>query len=402
MDKKIIYKEFPMPNFFDISTTKGIDKKQVVMCDGGKYEFIGRSSVNWGVQGYTNLLNFPPNPKNSFSLVQVGETIALWREKEWYASQNIFLLTPKFDCIKDNKLYFQTVINAEMRVYGKDYNSYPTIDKLNNTTISLPIKTDEDNNPIIDDTCEYHKDGFIPDFDFMEEFIQKKIEKETCKKIEECIREMIGDTFLLTEKEQKTLDGKKNKVEKNFIVGEVFGTSKLGKYHNPDNLIVDAHGYEYICASNENNGVNQKMPKVNGDNLSLTPKNIIAWGKQCPMFTYHKDNCVTGQGMYYLNMDGYSTNTCLYIIAALTAACRNKYSYNNCLIGSKLDKELISLPIKTDEDNNPIIDDTCEYHKDGFIPDFDFMESYISGLRKKEYKKMCDDTEDGSIRVSHI
>ena len=87
-----------------------------------------------------------------------------------------------------------------------------------------------------------------------------------------------------------------------FRVSKVFGKTKLGKYHNPNTLEYDENGYPYICASNLNNGINKQLPRVIGDNLTLTPSKIVAWGKQCPMFTYHDEPCVTSQGMYYLDI----------------------------------------------------------------------------------------------------
>lgn len=134
-------KEFLLSDLFDISTTRSVDKNKVEINNDGEYDFIGRTSVNYGIQGHVDKLDYAPNPKNSFSLVQVGETIALWRTNEWYASQNIFLLNPRLDKIKDVFLYFQTVINKKMSIYGKDYNSYPTMTSLKNTMINLPVKT---------------------------------------------------------------------------------------------------------------------------------------------------------------------------------------------------------------------------------------------------------------------
>ena len=86
------WKEYLLSDLFDISTTKSVDKNKININNEGVYDFIGRTSVNYGIQGCVDALDYAPNPKNSFSLVQVGETVALWRANEWYASQNIFLL----------------------------------------------------------------------------------------------------------------------------------------------------------------------------------------------------------------------------------------------------------------------------------------------------------------------
>ena len=298
-------KEYLLNDFFDISTTKSVDKNKIEFKNNAPYDFIGRTSTDWGVQGTVDKLDFAPNPKDSFSLVQVGETVALWREKEWYASQNLFLLKPKVPKIKDTFLYFQAVINKEMSSYGNAYNSYPTMKSLNKTSILLPVKI-----------------TLIPDFESLEILAG-------------------GGT------DMSNID---TSSWKEFKVSEVFGKAKLGKYHNPTDLIENKNGYPYICASNQNNGINSQMPRVNGLNLVLTPAKIIAWGKQCPMFTYHDERCVTSQGMYYLDLTDYSENVALFICSALSKACKGKYSYSNCLIGSVMDEIIIKLPVKESEE----------------------------------------------------
>ena len=135
-------KEFKLGELFEIKTTPSTDKGKLTFNKTAPYDFIGRTSVNYGIQGKVNELSIKPNPANTFSLVQVGETIALYRENEWYASQNIFILTSKSKSVNSCFLYFQAVINAAMKIYGKGYNSYPTLQKLNDTTISLPIDSE--------------------------------------------------------------------------------------------------------------------------------------------------------------------------------------------------------------------------------------------------------------------
>lgn len=144
---------FALTDLFEISTTKGLDKNNILFCNDGKYDFIGRTSLNWGIQGHLEKQNYSPYPKNSFSLVQVGATCVLWREKEWYASQNIFLMIPKDPKIKKSFLYIQGVLNKQLKKYGASYNSYPTLKNLRETTILLPTTTC--GQPDWDFTCKY-------------------------------------------------------------------------------------------------------------------------------------------------------------------------------------------------------------------------------------------------------
>lgn len=131
---------------------------------------------------------------------------------------------------------------------------------------------------------------------------------------------------------------------KTYKAANLFGKSTLAKYHSPDTLIEDSNGYEYICATNKNNGINQSLSIVNGNNLSLTPKKIISWGKQCPNFTYHENECVTCQGVYYIQTNSISKYAAQFLCTIFNNICKNKFNYSNCLIGSKFDNLQIKLP----------------------------------------------------------
>ena len=169
-------------------------------------------------------------------------------------------------------------------------------------------------------------------------------------------------------------------MDKLFKVSEVFGHARLGKYHNPSMLVENESGYPYICASNDNNGISKTMPRVvsrlgtDMKDLTLTPSRIIAWGKQCPKFCYHDEPCVTSQGMYFLDMTDYNEEICLYVCAVLQGTCGTKYNYSNCLIGSRLDKEIISLPVieSPDPDHEYTVDDI----------DWQYMQDRIAELEQ--------------------
>lgn len=154
---------------------------------------------------------------------------------------------------------------------------------------------------------------------------------------------------------------------KKFNVSELFGKSKLGKYHSPESLVESETGYPYICASNQNNGVNQKMSPVSGDDVRPTPQDIISWGKQCPYFTFHEEPCVTGQGMYYIVVPKYIPRRAIrYVITVLQSAVEGKFGYSDCFIGSSMDDLSIKLPSTPDG-----------------APDWAYMESYMANLETK-------------------
>lgn len=186
---------------------------------------------------------------------------------------------------------------------------------------------------------------------------------------------------------------------KEFSVCELFGKSKLGKYHSPESLVESEAGYPYICASNQNNSVNQKMSLVSGDDVRPTPQNIISWGKQCPYFTFHEEPCVTGQGMYYIVVPKYIPRRAIrYVITVLQSAVEGKFGYSDCFIGSSMDDLSIKLPTTPDG-----------------APDWAYMESYMANIETKvaesltllqaakdAEKKKVDTRELGEFRVGEL
>lgn len=172
-----------MGDLFDVRTTQGFDKNKLEFSDDGAFDFIGRSDVNYGIQGKLDKLNAPANPACSFSLIQIGNTMALWRETSWYASQNLFLLMPKCTDMVNNFLYLQGAINKAMsELYGRDYVQYPTLKSLQNDMVYLPIQTDAAGRPVIDPAKTYHLDGFVPDWDYMAAYI-RAVEKLVIKDV---------------------------------------------------------------------------------------------------------------------------------------------------------------------------------------------------------------------------
>lgn len=159
---------------------------------------------------------------------------------------------------------------------------------------------------------------------------------------------------------------------KDYKIKELFGHAKLGKYHDPKSLILSETGFPYICASNQNNGISKDMPRVTGENILPTPKHIICWGKQCPLFTYHKEECITAQGMYYLELpEEITENTALFICTLLKKKCEEKFNYKNCLIGSKMDEITIKLPTMN-----------------GQTPDWQYMEEYMKNVESEVTSKI--------------
>lgn len=151
------YEEFRVGDLFNIETSPSFDMVNIDISnkinDDYKYEFIIRSKDNYGVKGYVKHLGIEPNEKNKITISQVGTIVAQYRTNDYYTSQNIFNLSPKFDLTENKVLFFVSSLNCVLKKYS-GYSDYPTLKSLKNEKIKLPA-IDED----------------TPDFDYMEKAI---------------------------------------------------------------------------------------------------------------------------------------------------------------------------------------------------------------------------------------
>ena len=94
------------------------------------------------------------------------------------------------------------------------------------------------------------------------------------------------------------------------------------------------------------------------------------------------------QGMYPYDKEHWNEKECLYFIGVMKTACGKGWSYSNKFTRVFVLDTTPLLPIKQDENGNPIIDDTHFYHEEGFIPDFDYMQGRIEELERERIEEL--------------
>lgn len=138
------WKEFKVGDLFVVETTKSIDKRGLDFNDNYEYAYVMRTSKNEGVEGYIESLDYEPNAAGTLSVVQIGEKCCLYRDTPWYATQNIFKLTPLNTSDKEALRFASCVISKQLNHdFGEDtYSSYPTKNTLAGMNITLPATFD--------------------------------------------------------------------------------------------------------------------------------------------------------------------------------------------------------------------------------------------------------------------
>ena len=156
-------------------------------------------------------------------------------------------------------------------------------------------------------------------------------------------------------------------------------------------IVPDSGRIPYVTASASNNGV---MTTISCQNTWLEKGNCIMIGGKTLTFTYQeKDFCSNDSHniALYLKDDRYATRShYLFLIAALRASLRQRYSWGHSISMQRIRHESVYLPSTNDD------------------PDYTFMERFISELESarmqdlstylssnglKEYKLTSEESE---------
>lgn len=210
-------------------------------------EFVGRTRENNGIKGYTTINSMLPNEANTISISQVGTITAQIRKNRWYASQNIFILKPKDS--RNLSLGILTAINKVLAgTYSDGYANYPTLEKLDTLSISLPEKSK----------------GVI-DFEFIENFV-RELERARLRELEAYLAATGLNNYELTATDRATLANFKNIKWGHYSLGKLFDIQNTLSF-NTDRL-TNGEEYDYITRTSFNQGILQATGFVNQENIN--------------------------------------------------------------------------------------------------------------------------------------
>ena len=166
-----------------------------------------------------------------------------------------------------------------------------------------------------------------------------------------------------------------------FIVEKVLNVEQTKSVIAKANLVEG--NIPYVTRTVSDNGYMGTCGNIDKINTG----NCITIGAETGVAFYQPVDFVAGNKVYRLSADELNEKHYLFLAGALNKLTKN-YSYSNARIPEKIKKEIILLPIKVDENGNPIIDDTHFYHDEGFVPDFDYMQERIEELEQERIEEL--------------
>lgn len=259
----------------------------------------------------------------------------------------------------DVGMFLATVFSLERPKYsfGRKWGRF-----LKDTVVQLPVESDVSGNPIIDPDSPYSSEGYLPDWQFMEDFIKSLNRKPLSTSNKD------GAALALNESSWEDF-----KVEDIFDLW--YGV----------NLALNActetdDGVNFVSRTESNNGVSSRIAPVDGLPPQQAGLITTATGGSVLSTFLQPDPFYSGRDLYVMEPKEkrVGNGTKLFLTTVLEA---NKFKFN---YGRQANKSLphiqLRLPIKRNSDGTPVIDPKMSFHVDGYIPDWQFMEDYMRSL----------------------
>lgn len=352
------WKSFKITDLFNITagTYYDFDSYQE-----GKTPYVSASASNNGV---CQMIDLPPDFDGNRIVTGKVECKAFYQGIPFSATSDANVFTPKFPMTTNVGLFLTSIITFNEQ--GKwSYGRQCRIGDSKGIVLKLPIQHNSDGTPIIDTEKKYSKNGYIPDWQFMEEYIKSLHYKP-----------LTTSRAHVAKKELKVAEWK------DFDVGDIFniqyGINMELNACEPCNMH-DKDAVAFVARTSENNGISAFVKKE-PDMAPQAAGTITCAGGGSVLSTFVQlHDFYSGRDLYLLNTkENLSVKTKLFLTTVLL---KNQYRYSYGRQANKtLPTLLLKLPIQHHPDGTPVIDPEKKYSKKGYIPDWQFMEDYINSL----------------------
>ena len=358
------WKPFQIDKIFDVYTGSDLIMSEL---EDGDIPIASNSAENNNIAAYTLPIKGRKlfDHTKSISIADRGKFWAFIQPKDFYIATRVKALVCKeYNMLNIQQLAFiVSVLNQESFKFTYGRNCCANLPNIN---ISLPIQQNCDNTPILDNQKRYSEEGYIPDWEWMENYIKSLHHKPlTTKNKSENIPQLDVEKW------------------KEFHVGKLFNINrgKTLSSENKEEFIGD--DYSCINGGSVNNGELCKMSK------ELQEIGFIL--QEVPSLSLSR---VGNAGLTFLQTEPYyiadnafslvlnkQKNKFVYLFLS---TCLNsevfKYSYGRIISSEKYMLTAIKLPVQHNADGTIFIDEKHTYSEEGYVPDWQFMEDYIKSL----------------------
>ena len=364
------WKSFKISSIFTILNGKGITKEEIEE-NSGNFVVVQSGEENNGVLGKIDLsyckdMDYIYSEIPCLTVARSGSAgFVSYHDNGCVAGDSAkILLLKKENCNRNIYLFLQSVLTANRFKYA--YGRKVTKEKYENDTIKLPILYTNDNKPYIDNSNQYSSYGYVPDWEYMDNYINSIHSKPITTRN----KPGINSNFNI------------NNWHK-FKFGNLISFNNIYKakaYKDEELIFVDSGSHDalpYVTRTEDNNGV--KAFVSSKCVTDIEKGNALVIGDTTSTISYQGDDFITGDHMVVIRPDWLNKYTGLFITTILKKE-RYRYSYGRAYKIDLIKTTLVKLPVMRNTDGTPYIDKTKKYSEKGFVPDWLFMENYIKSL----------------------
>ena len=345
----------------------GFDKNKMTS-ENESVNFVSRVSYNNGVDIKVDLVDgVEPYPAGMLTVALGGSYLGscFVQEEPFYTGQNVAVLSEKDEAMNHSvNIFITALVRYESKVkyyaFGRELNTHIGRD----FTIELPIQYNADGTPFIDVDKKYSNDGYVPDWQFMEDYIKS-----------------LHHQPLTTKNNYEMVELKVVKW-KEFRFGNLIQKPYKAKAFNKDELEETTEpdfGIHYITRTSENNGCELIVNKKDIPSEFVEEGNAISIGDTTATCFYQADEFITGDHMVVVRAEWLNKLLGMFIVSILQKE-QYKYSYGRAFLMERISDTIIKLPVQHNTDGTIFIDDKHKYSEEGYVPDWHFMEDYIKSL----------------------
>ena len=362
------WKEFTFGRLIcSISKSKAINKDDLQIATNPKscIRYITRTGENNGCELLAELSSVDNSFIQEGNAITIGDTTAtcFYQSEKFITGDHMVVV--RADWLDEIlSLYIVTILNKEQYKYS--YGRAFLIDRIKSTLIKLPIQHNEDGTIYIDSSKKYSDLGFVPDFDMMRRYIKSLHYKRLTTK------NKIINIQELKISEWQEFYISRTSTQPGLLEIE---NCKCGSAGN----LEDGNEINYIGAKKNDNGVMRKV--VREESLVSKGNGImfICDGEGSVGYTNYMDEDFIGSTTTSIGYDEALNPYVVLFLVSILDKEKFKYSYGR-KYRAHINEVIIKLPIQRNIKGHPIIDNSKKYSKEGYIPDWAFMESYMKML----------------------
>lgn len=235
---------------------------------------------------------------------------------------------------------------------------------LRDTIVKLPMKYNADGTPFIDRNKKYSDDGYVPDWQFMEDYMKSLNYKP------------------LTTKNKSENVSQLDVVNWKYFYLKNICDITMGNKMDWSAMTMENPEVNFVGRSADDNGVAGKVDLVDGVEPYKAGCITVALGGSLGSSYLQDEKFYTSQNVSVLEFEDDVSDAAKIFISCLIM---NESKYKYFPFGRELNTHIrtdfgFTLPVQHNSDGTILIDEKHTYSEEGYVPDWQFMEDYIKSL----------------------